>query len=339
MTGARKLSGWLVSVAALAAFVWLAFLAHQRIDGRPRTDDAYLEADLVHLAPDVSGRIVSFDVRNNQAVHAGDVLFTIDPEPFRLQRDQARAQVSALEGQLAITSNQVGSQTSKAEAANTAIGSAQAQLVLATSTLARLEPLLPRGFVTAEQVDQARATRRTAELTLQQARQQAQEARQGVSSVKPAEQQLAGARAALALAERNLRLTVTRAPCDGLITGLESASGEFASAGHPLFTIIDTGHWYAVGNFRETELAELHPGQQATIYVMTAPETPLAGSVESLGWGVSPDEGVTFGSLPRVPRSLSWVRIAQRFPVRILVDHPPPALMRVGASAVIVIDR
>jgi multidrug efflux system membrane fusion protein len=339
LTATRKILGWLISIAALAAFAWLGLLAHARIDSRPRTDDAYLQADLVHLAPDVSGRIVSFNVRNNQAVRAGDLLFTIDPEPFKLQADQARAQVLGLEGQLAITSNQVGSQISKADAANTGIGSAQAQLALATSTLARLEPLLPQGFVTAEQVDQARATRRTAELTLQQARQQAQEARQGVASIKPTEQQLAAARAALALAERNLRLTVTRAPCDGLITGLDTASGEFAAAGHPLFTLIDTQHWYAVGNFRETELAALHPGQRATIYVMAAPQTPLGGKIESLGWGVSPDEGVTIGGLPRVPRSLSWVRIAQRFPVRIVVDKPPPALMRVGASAVIVIDR
>ena len=339
MIAIRKILGWLISIAAIAAFVWLAILTHARIDSRPRTDDAYLEADLVHLAPDVSGRIVGFNVRNNQIVHAGDVLFTIDPEPFTLQRDQARAQVLGLEGQLSITSDQVGSQITKAAAANTGIGSAQAQLALATSTLARLEPLLPRGFVTAEQVDQARASRRTAELAVQQARQQAQEARQGVSSIKPAEQQLLAARAALALAERNLRLTVTRAPCDGLITGLDTASGEFASAGHALFTIIDTGHWYAVGNFRETELAALHPGQRATVYVMTAPETPLGGTIESLGWGVSPDEGVTISGLPRVPRSLSWVRIAQRFPVRVLVDRPPPDLMRVGASAVIVVNR
>ena len=339
MTATRKILGWLISIAALAAFAWLAFLAHARIDRRPRTDDAYLQADLVHMAPDVSGRIISFNARNNEAVHAGDVLFTVDPEPFKLQRDQARAQVLGLEGQLAITADEGRSQISKADAAHTRIGSAQTQLALAPRTLARLEPLLPHGFVTAEQVDQARATRRTAELTLQQARQQAQEARQGVASIKPAEQQLLAARAALALAERNLRLTVARAPCDGLITGLDTAAGEFAAAGHPLFTIIDTGHWYAVGNFRETDMVALHPGQRATVFVMTAPDTPLGGTIESLGWGVSPDEGVTIGGLPRVPRSLSWVRIAQRFPVRVVIDHPPPALMRVGASAVIVIDR
>ena len=87
------------------------------------------------------------------------------------------------------------------------------------------------------------------------------------------------------------------------------------------------------------EAVRLEPGQRATVYVLSAPRRPVHGTIDSLGWGVSPDEGVTLGGLPRVPRSLSWVRIAQRFPVRILLDHPPPELMRVGASAVIVVER
>jgi len=329
----------LITIGALAAVVLLSALAYRRLDLRPRTDDAYLQADLVHMAPDVSGRIVRLDVRDNQAVRRGDTLFTIDPEPFRLQAEEARDQVLGLQAQLSITANTVASQNSRAAAANTAIAGAQAQLALASSTLARLEPLLSRGFVTALQVDQARTARRSAEVSLQVARQQAQEAQQGVSSTKPLEQQLAAARAALALAERNLRLTDVRAPCDGRITGLDIAAGEFADAGHPLFTIIDTEDWYAVGNFRETDLGGIHPGRHATVYVLGAPREPVDGTVDSLGWGVTPDEGTTLGGLPRVPRSLNWVRIAQRFPVRILLDHPPPALMRIGASAVVVVDR
>lgn len=333
------MAGVLVSIAAFAVAVWLAVLTHGRLDRRPRTDDAYLQADLVHMAPDVSGRIVALRVRDNQPVHAGDVLFVIDPEPFRLQVEQARAQVRGLEAQLSVTTDQVASQNTKADTASIGIGSAQAQLQLATSTLARLEPLLPRGFVTAEQVDQARTAQRTAQVSLQQARQQAQEARQGVTSTKPVEEQLAAARVSLALAERSLRLTEVRAPCDGLVTALDVAAGEFAAAGRPVFTLIDTEHWWAVGNFRETDLPGLEAGQRARVYVLGAPRQPVGGTLDSLGWGVAPDEGMTLGGLPRVPRSLSWVRIAQRFPVRVLLDHPPPALMRVGASAVIVVER
>jgi membrane fusion protein, multidrug efflux system len=336
----RKTLGVGISIAVVAAVVILGILAQQRLDQRPRTDDAYLQADLVHMAPDVSGRIVRLAIRNNQPVRSGEILFVIDPEPYQLQVEQATAQLRGLEAQRGVTADQVASQNSRADAASTGIGSAQAQLALATSTLARLEPLLPRGFVTAEQVDQARTAQRTAEIALQQARQQAQEARQGITSTKPIEGQIEAARVALALAQRNLRLTEVRAPCDGLVSGLDIAAGEFASAGHPLFTIIDTEHWYAVGNFRETQLGGISVGQRATIFVLSAPRRPLTGHVESLGWGVASDEGgLPLPGLPHVPRSLNWVRIAQRFPVRIQLDNPPPDLVRVGASVVIVVDR
>ena len=329
----------LFAAAAVIGLAVLAVLAQRRIDARPRTDDAYLQADLVHMAPDVSGRIISLRVQDNQLVRTDELLFNIDPDPYRFRVAQADADVRGLEGKLGITGNQVDSETSKAAAANAGIGIATAQLALATSTLARLQPLLSRGFVTAEQVDQARTTRESAKISLQQARQQADEARQGISSIKPAIEQLASARAVLALAERDLRLTAVRAPCDGWITGLDVAAGEFGTAGKPLFTIIDTRHWWAVGNFRETDLSGIRPGQHALVYVLSEPRRPLSGTVESVGWGVLPDEGADLEGLPRVPRSLNWVRIAQRFPVRVRLDAPPPDLMRIGASAAIVIER
>jgi len=335
----REGVGVLVSLAALAAVILLTALTIRRVDLRPRTDDAYLQADLVHMAPDVSGRIVELDVRDNQPVHRDEVLFRIDPVPYRLRVEQAQAAVRSLEGKLSVTGDQVAAQTSNADAANRGISTAEAQLTLASSTLARLEPLLRPGYVTAEQVDQARTAKRTAEVALQQARLQAQSARQAISSTKPVAEELEAARATLAMAERDLRLTVVRSPCDGQITALDIAAGEFAVTGKPLFTIIDTEHWYAVGNFRETDLAGIKPGQSALVYVMQAPQTPVKGVVDSLGGGVAPDEGATFLGLPHVPRSLNWVRIAQRFPVRILLNDPPEPLMRIGASAAIVIDR
>jgi multidrug efflux system membrane fusion protein len=202
-----------------------------------------------------------------------------------------------------------------------------------------MEPLLGRGFVTAQQVDQARTAQRTAQLSLQQARLQADEARQAITNTKPSEAELEGARATLALAERDLNKTVVRAPCDGRITALDIAAGEFAATGHPLFTIIDTENWYAIGNFRETDLAGIKPGQHATVYVMAQPSRPVRGEVDSLGWGVASDVSATFAGLPHVERTLNWVRIAARFPVRVLLDAPPDDLMRYGATAAIVIDK
>src|SRR5215467_254768 len=181
MTGLRKALGTLVSIVALVGVLVTGLLVSRRIDERPRTDDAYLQADIVHMAPEVSGRIVELDVRDNQAVRKGDVLFRIDPEPYRMRVDQARAAVQGLEAKLALTADQVASQTSKASAAERGIGSAEAQRSLASITLGRLEPLLGRGFVTAQQVDQARTAQRTAQIALQQARLQADEARQAIT--------------------------------------------------------------------------------------------------------------------------------------------------------------
>src|SRR5271169_6995929 len=127
MLAVRKALGVLVSLIALAGVLVTVFLTARRIDLRPRTDDAYLQADLVHMAPDVSGRIVELDVRDNQAVHKGDVLFRIDAEPYRFRADQVRAAVLGLEAKVALTAYQVAAQTSGAAAAARGVGSAEAQ--------------------------------------------------------------------------------------------------------------------------------------------------------------------------------------------------------------------
>jgi membrane fusion protein, multidrug efflux system len=335
----RRSLGVLVSLIALISVVVTGVLVARRTDQRPSTHDAYIQAYIVNMAPEVSGHIIELNVLDNQQVKEGEVLFQIDPKPFQLRVDQARAAVQGLEAQVALTTSEVASQTSGAEAAATGINTAEAQLALATSNLDRLQPLLKRGFVMAEQVDQARTAKQTAQIALERARQLAAQARQAITSTKPTQAQLDGARATLALAERDLNKTAVRSPSNGRITALQVANGEFANAGHPLFTIIDTKHWYAIGNFRETDLGGIKPGQHATVFVMAQPDLPLRGTVDSLGWGVASDVSATFGGLPHIASTLNWVRIAARFPVRVLLDEPPQDLMRLGASAVIEIEK
>jgi len=267
----KKTVGKIIAVAIGGLLVVSAVLVVFRLDVRPRTDDAFLLADVANIAPDVSGRIISLKVRDNQSVRAGDVLVVIDPEPYQLRLDAAKAQLS-----------------------------------LATSTLARTEPLLGNGYVTAEQIDQARTAKENA-------------------------------RAAEALAQRDLTNTVIKAPFEGKIVGLNIAAGEYAVTGHPLFTMIDTSRWFVVANFRETEIARMREGTEAAVYVMAHPKRILKGHIDSVGWGVMPDEASIVNGLPRIPKALNWVRLAQRFPVRILLDHPPEELMRIGASAVVVV--
>lgn len=339
MNRVRRILGMLFCAVAIAAAVVLGFFTLEQLDRRPRTDDAYIDADVVHLAPDVSGRIVQLNATENQAVKKGDVLFVIDPEPYQLKVDEASANVRASQAELVQTKNNVASQQTKAEAAQTAVQSAQSQLDQATTSAARIEPLLAPGFASAEKVDQARTNKRKAEIALTEAQQQALSARQSVTSTKPDEERLSSSQAQLASAQRNLRETRVLAPCDGRVTGLQTSVGEYATTGKALFTLIDTERWYAVGNFRETDLDGLRAGQRALVYALSEPRRPIGATVDSLGYGVSPDASSNSTNLPSVSRSLNWVRIAQRFPIRVLLDSPPPDLARVGASAVIVIER
>lgn len=335
----KKALARLIVLAVVLLLAGMAFLVRARLDVRPRTDDAFIEADIAHLAPEVSGQIVSMEVRNNQNVVAGQTLFVVDPRPYELKLAQIRAQSRALETRIDDALNEVASQTSRADAAHTAIEGARVQLALAASTLARQEPLLEKGFVTADQVDRARSARDAARVGLTQAMEQAEAARQAISSIHPLEAQLEASRAGEALAERDLEKTVVKAPFAGRVAGLNVTTGEYAVAGHPLFTLIDTGRWYAVANFRETELIGLTEGQAATVYSMARPSLPLAGHLESIGWGVLPEDAARTGDLPKIAKTLDWVRLAQRFPVRIRLDQPPPDLMRIGLSAVVVVHR
>ncbi len=190
---------------------------------------------------------------------------------------------------------------------------------------------MAKGYVTAQQVDEARTNEKTAEAALTTATQQALQARQAVGDTESLITQRESAQAAVALAERDLRNTVVTAPFDGLIVGLDIAEGAYAAAGHPLFTLIKTDAWYAIGNFRETELPEIASGDPATIWLMADGSHPLKGHVDSIGWGVRPEDAGG-PALPSVGRTLSWVVVAQRFPVRIRLDAPPDAAMRIGTT-------
>jgi len=336
MTAALNRSGLVATVIAVVLALLLFALVVGRLNAHPRTHVAYLYADTTALAPDVRGRIVAIHVHDNQAVHAGELLVEIDPEPYALRLRQARAQVAALEAQLSLAGRQVTSQGSGAQAAQTNVARAQTQLRLADETLARLKPMAGPGYVTQQKLDEAVADQRSAATALNSAMSQADEARQGIGDTHTLEAQLDGARAGLLLAERDLRMTKLLAPFDGSVSGLQIANGTYAAVGHPLFTLVDTRHWYAVADFRETDLPDIGVGNRATVWLLGNTAQGVSGHVESLSPGVQGDVGGGPG-LPNVERSLKWVVIAQRFPVRILLDQPPPSLMRIGATVTVVL--
>src|SRR5215813_11768935 len=334
----RAWLGRILGLAIVVAAVALAVYVVYELDHSPRTTDAFVRADTIGVASQVNGRIIRLPVQDNQAVKQGDVLLEIDPEPYQYALMRARAALDSLEKQIGLTQRDVRAQQFAATAARANIERAEAQAKQAADTLGRIEPLLAKEYVTAEQVDQARTAKRSADAALLVARRDAERATAAISGVDALVARLGELRAAVATAEYDLKQTVMRAPFDGRVTNLNIAQGEYAATGRPLFTLIDGRNWYVIANFRETALKGIRPGMAAEVYLMSDPRRRFAGTVHSIGFGVFPEEGGSSSNgLPKVPRSINWVRVAQRFPVRIRVDEPQADLFRIGASAVALI--
>jgi membrane fusion protein, multidrug efflux system len=324
--------GKVIAIIAIAAAAVLGILVVMTLDRRPRTHDARLFAFSAAMASEINGRIVRVYVSNDQPVSKGSPLILIDPAPYEMQLQQARAQVAALKAQIGLTGRQVQSQNSGALAADSQVQRAVEQLKYAQDTRQRLEPLVSPGFVTQQQLDEARTNESSAQAALNALTRDAKQAHQAIGDTLSLEAQLQGAEASEALAARNLDLTTLRAPFDGVVVGLEIAEGTFALAGRPLFSLIKSDAWYAIADFRETELPRIAVGDRATVWTMADSGRAISGRVESLGSGVQSTDQDGPG-LPQVGRDLDWVVVAQRFPVWVHLDHPPPEAMHVGMTA------
>ena len=330
----RKLPAIAVALLALALLLFVIW----RLDHSPRTDDAYAYADTINVVPEVSGKIIDLPVHDNQAVKQGELLFQIDPRPYQDALNRARATLVSLNEQIILTQRSVNAQKYNAAAVRAAVERARAAANQATDTLHRMEPLQSQGYVSAEDIDQAKTAQRSSQAALNAALLEAEQAAAAVSGVDALVAQRAVVQAEIATAELNLEFTTVRAPFDGRVVSLKTSLGQFASALKPVFTLIDTRHWYVIANFRETELKHVRPGTPSTVYLMSDSARHFRGTVDSIGFGVLPDDGgLVLEGLPRVQRSINWVHVSQRFPVKILVDHPDMELFRLGTSAVAVL--
>lgn len=300
------------------------------------SEDAVIGANIVNIAAGVAGRIQSIDVRENDRVKTGDLLFSIDPKPLQLLVDQTRADLDIAEASLAAQTRSLKAETQNAAIAEEQILRATTNLALAETTLTRLQALRPKGYVTQQQVDDARTLRDDAQVSLSQAMKQAQAANDLVGTLDSSQALVRARQAAYALALHNLENTKVHAPHDGFVSGLTNAPGQIVAPGQSLFTLIDASSWYASATFRETDLEGIAVGDCATVRILANGSVPVKGRVEGIGWGVSSEEILNIPrNLPFIPKSLNWVRIAQRFPVRVKLLDPPDGLARAGASAVV----
>lgn len=282
------------------------------------------------------------------------------------------AKASALSAEASLQRAGAAIDQAKADVANSkaAVERANAELAYATNNLHRLEPLLAEQFVTVDQIDQARtleisrsqaahqarsqlalaeaglaaaeAQYRQGEASVTQSHHQVQEATHNVTTLQPLVWQLPGKQAAIDSAQYDFDNCQIVAPFNARVTNLTISQGAYATAGQHIFTLIDTRVWWAIANFRETQLRHIHPGMPADVYVLSRPNVHFKGVVDSIGFGVTPDSDLVGNlsgpGLPDVQRTLNWVHLASRFPVRVRIEAGPSELFRLGESAVVIIQ-
>ena len=278
----------------------------------------------------------------------------------RASTDKANADVDSA----AASINQAQANVIKARAA---LDSAQAELQYTTRDFHRIEPLLAKQFVTVDQVDQARTKVKAHQQAVDEARSQVKEAEAQVQAAKaqydqakaavqeswaklaqsqhsvltlaPFTAQREGKAAAIRTAEYNLNNCRVYAPFDARVTNLTISRGAYAHTGQQVFTLIDTRVWWVVANFRETQLRHIKPGMRADVYVLSRRNVRYDGVVDSVGYGVQPDAtlvGSFSTSLPDVQRSLNWVHLATRYPVRVRILASETEPFRLSESASVI---
>ncbi len=245
---------------------------------------------------------------------------------------------------------------------------AKTEWAYSQNNLHRVEPLLVKQYVTVDQVDQARTTERAGEQSVHEAESQLalnrahlnsmlaalaqskasaeqsmaqlHESQSNVLTLDPLVAQRQGRASAIGNAEYNYNECRVYSPFDARVTNLVISQGAYAHVGQESFTLIDTRVWWVLANFRETQLKYIRPGMIVDVYIMSDPGLRFTGVVESTGYGVIPDPSIVgrvTSGLPDVQRTLSWVHLASRYPVRIRIDRPPFDALRLGESAVVVV--
>jgi membrane fusion protein (multidrug efflux system) len=290
------------------------------------TDNAQVKQDIVSVSAQVSGPVVKIAVENGDHVKRGDLLFEIDPAPYRVALEQAEAQLAAARLQ---------TQQLHTQAAGTGadITGAEANLAIKQNALARQSALLKRGFTTKADYEDALNEVKTAQTQLADAKARAANAH---AAIAPGEQpSIAQAQAAVDKAWLDLQHTQVRAPFDGVIANSDRLQlGQTVAPGLGLLSLVHgTGAWIEA-NFKEKDLARMHPGQKVDIEIDAYPDAHFEGHVESIGAGT----GSEFAVIPSQNANGNWVKVTQRVPVRIAFDGKPSRQMIAGLSAVATVD-
>ena len=316
------------AVAALIALIF--YLLGGRYEG---TDDAYVQAASVSISANVAGRVRELAVRDNQAVHRGEVLFRLDDAPFRIAVEEASAQLSS--ARLQVQSLKASYRQRQAE-----LASARETLAFQQNETVRQQRLLAGGISSQLQVDRAVHALEGARTLVATAEQQLSAVAASLGGnpdiapeLHPLVQQ---AQALLDRAELNLSYTVVKAPSDGIVTRVEQLQvGSYISASAPVFALVSVSDVWVEANFKEDQLTHMRVGQEATVKVDSYPGKTFEGIVAS----VSPGTGSQFSALPAENATGNWVKVVQRLPVRVELKHLDPGFpLHAGLSADVRVD-
>lgn len=317
-------------LAVLGFFGWEWYVSSRQVG----TDNAYVKAERILVAPQVGGRVVEVAVGQNQAVKQGDLLFRIDPQPLQI----ALAQNEAL---LARMANSARASRAKVSGADASIQAARETLAWAQRDLARLQQLGEQQLVSRKMVDDARHAVAEARTDLADAVAVQAETTASLSGdVATATEDLPEYRAALAMvakARLDLEHAQVRAPVDGVVGTHDLQVGEFLNVGQTAMPLVAGDPVWVEANFKETELARMQVGQPATVELDSYPGVKWSAHVAS----IAPASGAEFSVLPAQNATGNWVKIVQRIPVRLEIDGADrrnPPVLRAGMSAEVTVD-
>lgn len=328
----RRIAGTILAAAVYVVTAGLAFYVTQIYLKFPQTDDAYVRANTIGVAPHISGPIVKLPIRDNQRVKRGDLLFIVDPRPYQAELDAAIANVD-------LTNLQIDASDNSIAAARARQVQLEADREYDQQYLDRIAPLLREDFVTANDVSSAKSKLAAARAAVQSASSEVARASKELGKYGDINARRKAAEAAAYKARLNVEYCFVRAPFDGYVTNLNIAVGQYANEGKQVVSLVDGGNWYVLANFRETFLARIQPGMHADVFLLGYPNVRFHGRVEGVGWALFQDNGATVEGLPRVEPTLNWVRLARRFPVRItLEDSDARYPFRMGETAVVTIQ-
>ncbi len=326
----------------------------------PWTRNGQVMAQVIQITPRVSGPLVELPVVDNQFVKAGDPLFEIDRRTFEATLEQARAELDNTRDEIAALEKQVDAAQADVEAADATIKQAEAaikgysgRVEETLKEFRRQKTLDKQGATSKRMVEEAKANwvaatnqKAKAEAELLQMQASLSEARANLAKAQadlgaPGDQnaQVRLAKAKVQSAELDLEFTRQRAPVDGYVTNLNLRLGSQAVANQPIMALVDVNSYWVTGFFRENYIEKIRKGDRAVVTLMTYPDKPLEGRVDSLGWGIAQNDGSTgHDLLPNISPTFEWIRLAQRVPVRIHLEKVPDGVqLRVGTTASVLV--